>query len=70
MPARPPDGRRDEVAKAPTLFLGDGIRVRGDTPLNLKAYKIGGLSKMLGMLKMQEDILVHLDLTFGSAPTG
>ena len=55
---------------ATVLFLGDGIRVRGDTPLNLKAYKIGGLSKMLGMLKMQEDILVHLDLTFGSAPTG
>jgi polyisoprenoid-binding protein YceI len=62
--------RQHAAIPATVLFLGDGIRVRGDTPLNLKAYKVGGLSKMLGMLKMQEDIQVHLDLTFGSAPTG
>ena len=43
-----------------------GIRLRSDFPLNLKDYQIGGLTKMLGMLKMQEDIEVHVDLTFGS----
>jgi hypothetical protein len=42
----------------------------GDRPLNLKSYNIGGLTKMLGVLKMHEDILVHVDLTFGSVPTG
>ena len=51
---------------ATVVFLGDGVRVRGEVPLNLKDYKIGGLTKMLGVLRMQEEIVVHLDLTFGS----
>jgi hypothetical protein len=38
--------------------------VRSDFPLNLKDYKIGGLSKMMGMLRMYEDITVHVDVTF------
>jgi hypothetical protein len=42
--------------------------VRGATNLNLKDYKIGGLSKALGMLKMQEGIVIHVDLLFGAAP--
>lgn len=46
-------------------FLGDGARVQTTFPLNLKDYRIGGLSKMLGMLKMHPDIVVHVDLTFG-----
>lgn len=45
-------------------FTPDGVRVRGKVPLNLKDYKIGGLSKMLGILKMYEDIVVHVDVTF------
>jgi polyisoprenoid-binding protein YceI len=44
---------------------GDQIRVRSTFPLNLRDYHIGGLTKMLGMLKMHEDILVHVDVTFG-----
>jgi hypothetical protein len=52
---------------ATVLLFPDGVRVRGETPLNLKTYKIGGLSKMLGMLKMHEEIMVHLDLTFGGS---
>jgi polyisoprenoid-binding protein YceI len=39
-------------------------RVRSDFPLNLKDYGIGGLSKMLGMLKMNENIEVHVNLVF------
>jgi hypothetical protein len=38
--------------------------VRGDTPLNLKDYKIEGLSKMMGMLKMYDKIVVHVDVRF------
>lgn len=37
------------------------------TPMNLKDYKIGGLSKALGILKMHENIEVHIDVTFGLA---
>lgn len=44
------------------------LRVRTDFPLDLKTYKIGGLSKMLGMLKMDEHIEVHVDVTFAPAP--
>jgi polyisoprenoid-binding protein YceI len=40
-------------------------RVWANTPLNLKDYKIGGLSKALGFLKMHENIEVHVDVTFG-----
>ncbi|HSB53506.1 MAG TPA: YceI family protein, partial [Gemmatimonadales bacterium] len=43
-------------------------RVWANTPLNLKDYKIGGLSKALGLLKMHENIEVHVDVTFGHAP--
>jgi polyisoprenoid-binding protein YceI len=43
-------------------FTGSDARVHTDFPLNLKDYKIGGLSKLLGMLKMYEDIEVHADL--------
>jgi polyisoprenoid-binding protein YceI len=38
-------------------------------PLNLKDYRIGGLSKLLGMLKMNEHITVHVQVTFGFNPS-
>ena len=53
---------------AKVLTQPDAIQVRGDTPLSLKDYKIEGLSKMMGMLKMYDKIVVHLDLRF--VPTG
>ena len=49
-------------------FAGSTARVRTDFPLNLKDYRIGGLSKMLGMLKMYENIEVHSDLVFQLGP--
>jgi polyisoprenoid-binding protein YceI len=58
---------REATVPASVVFQPQGIRVRGETPLNLKDYKIGGLSKALGILKMHEKIVVHLDLTFGPA---
>lgn len=55
-----------EVTIAGVLALrGDQIRIRTAFPLNLKDYGIGGLTKMLGMLKMHEEITVHVDVTFG-----
>jgi polyisoprenoid-binding protein YceI len=45
-------------------FEGSKARVRSDFPLSLKDYRIGGLSKMLGVLKMYDDITVHVDLLF------
>lgn len=48
------------------VLLGhEQSRVWANTPLNLKDYKIGGLSKALGFLKMHENIEVHVDVTFG-----
>jgi polyisoprenoid-binding protein YceI len=44
----------------------NAVRVRATVPLNLKDYRIGGLSRMLGVLKMHEDIVVHVDVTFAS----
>ena len=45
-------------------FDDQGLRVRSDFPVNLKEYEIGGLSKMLGVLRMDEHIEVHVDLRF------
>jgi polyisoprenoid-binding protein YceI/CheY-like chemotaxis protein len=47
---------------------GNHLRVRTDFPLNLKDYRIGGLSKALGLLKMDEHIEVHVDVTFAPVP--
>jgi hypothetical protein len=38
--------------------------LRSDFPFDLGDYEIGGLTKMLGMLRMSEGIEVHVDLTF------
>ena len=52
------------------VFNGANARVHSDFPLNIKEYGIGGLSKMLGMLKMHENIEVHVDLVFGLGAGG
>ncbi|HEX5716294.1 MAG TPA: YceI family protein, partial [Thermoanaerobaculia bacterium] len=49
-------------------FSGTQARVRSDFPLNLKDYGIKGLSKMLGVLKMYDNIEVHVDVVFGPGP--
>ena len=55
---------------ATVILLSDAVRVSARTPLNLKSYKIGHLSKALGILRMHDEILVHLDVTFTPAPEG
>jgi polyisoprenoid-binding protein YceI/CheY-like chemotaxis protein len=49
---------------------GEQVRVRSEFPLSLKDYEIKGLSKMLGVLKMYDNIEVHVDVIFGSSASG
>lgn len=60
--------KQPAVVPATVVLLRDGVRVRGAVSLSLQAFKIGGLSKMLGLLKMHDTILVHLDLSFEASP--
>jgi polyisoprenoid-binding protein YceI len=58
-------GETREVSLPATLgFTQGGVRVRSTFPLNLKDYKIGGLSRALGLFKMYPDIVVHVDVSF------
>ena len=47
---------------------GDGLRLRSDFPINVRDFQVAGLSKLLGILKMNEHIVVHVDVTFGPSP--
>ena len=49
---------------ATVQFEGPRAWVHSSFPLRLKDYRVGGLSKMLGVLKMYDDIQVHVDLLF------
>ena len=60
--------KQSAVIPATVVLLRDGVRLRGTVPLSLQAFKIGGLTKMLGLLKMHDGILVHLDLSFEASP--
>ena len=60
MRGRSADGRTEAPGKAPDAIGG----AQSDFPLNLKDYRIGGLSKLLGVLKMYENIEVHVDVLF------
>lgn len=43
---------------------GDTIHLISGFPLDLRDYRIGGLKKMLGLLRMDPQIEVHVDLRF------
>jgi polyisoprenoid-binding protein YceI len=55
---------RDVTLPGMVWMDGGALRLRSDFPLDLGDYEIGGLSKMLGMLRMEEGIEVHVDLMF------
>ena len=55
---------KDVTLPATLIALPGGLRLRSTFPVNLNDYQIGGLSKMLGMLKMHPDITVYVDLEF------
>lgn len=49
---------------------GIETRFKGATPLNVKDYGVGGLTKALGMLRMNENIVVRIEVTFGARQGG
>ena len=50
-------------------MAADTIHLTATFPLDLTDYRIGGLTKMLGLLRMQKEIEVRVDLRFvGGAP--
>ena len=59
-----------QAVELPSVVVrhAETVSVHSTFPLNLKDYRIGGLSKLLGILKMDEHITVHVDLTFGFTP--
>jgi polyisoprenoid-binding protein YceI len=59
--------RRVDVP-ATIVHGGDTTRVVAAFPLNLSEYGIGGLTKMLGLLRMEHEIDVHIDLRFINDP--
>lgn len=59
---------REAELAAHVVFAPESVGLRAETPLNLKDYKIGGLSKAFGVLRMHEEIRVRVELTF--APVG
>jgi polyisoprenoid-binding protein YceI len=49
------------------LSGGSGVhRFRGSVPINVKDYGIQGLSKAFGLLRMKEQIMVRVDVTFSA----
>ena len=56
--------KRDVALPAVVARDGDTTRITSTFPLDLEDYRIGGLTKMLGMLRMKSKIEVHVDLRF------
>src|SRR5512134_161005 len=59
---------REAELPAAVVLTPESVGLRAEARLNLKDYKIGGLSKAFGVLRMHEEIQVRVDLTF--APVG
>jgi polyisoprenoid-binding protein YceI len=58
-----------EVAVPATLIAtGDTIDVSGAFPLDLTDYKIGGLTRLLGTLRLQHNIDVRFHVRFQAKP--
>ena len=60
--------RRIDIA-ATVVLAGDTIHVKCTFPLALTDYRIGGLTKMFGVLRMHPDIEVRVDLLFVRSTT-
>jgi len=57
---------RDVSIPATLVFIGDAIEVAGEFPLDLADYRIGGLTRFFGAVRMQRNIEVSLRLRFQS----
>jgi polyisoprenoid-binding protein YceI len=54
---------RAEKVRTTVVRSATGVHLRADLPMNLHDYKVNNLKRFL-VLKMNADILVHLELTF------
>ena len=59
---------REVSIPAALAMVGDTIIVSGGLPLDVTAYRIGGLTRFLGALRMQKDIEVRFHLRFEAIP--
>jgi polyisoprenoid-binding protein YceI len=59
---------READLPAHMLFFHGGARVWGDTSLDLSDYGIGGLRRLLGLLRVHQEVRVQFDLTFATGP--
>lgn len=59
-------GRTHEADVSGWVWVtGRSTRFRGSLPLDARDYDIGGLSKMLGILKMDPKLVVRIEVVFG-----
>jgi polyisoprenoid-binding protein YceI len=61
-----------KALQVPSLVRRDDelVRATGNFELHVPAYGIGGLSKMFGMLKMEETVRIGFDVTFNTGGAG
>ena len=59
---------REVSIPAALVTVGDTIDVSGGFPLDLTEYRITGLTRFLGALRMRKDIEVHFRLRFEAIP--
>jgi len=59
---------REVSIPATLVIVGNVIDVAGGFPLDLADYRIGGLTKLLGALRMQRNIEVNVRLRFEATP--
>lgn len=55
---------RDAPLPARVVVRDSLVLVTAEAPMNLKDYDIGGLSKFLGLFKMNEHIVIHIEVVF------
>lgn len=55
---------RSVAVPAQITWVPEGIRLEASISMDVRDYRVGGLSRMLGTLRMQPDIVVHINLLF------
>ena len=60
--------RRAADLPARLVLTGAAAHLTASTPLDLRDYRIEGLSKLLGVLRMNPEIVVRIDVTFAFPP--
>ena len=59
--------RRPVVAPVEAWRTANGFRVRTRFPIDLGDFQVGGLRRMMGTLRVSEDVTVRADLTFAGS---